>query len=136
MSDALAEAVQVDPSSITDEKVMKTLKEVVAANPDRIYEAPEHQLADDPSSCFYVHTDDLTGDPVAPGCLVGQVLNRLGLSLDRLAELEGHDAYQAVAALGLPLSDRTVDALGQVQNVQDSGQTWGEAYVRSMGEGI
>ncbi|MEU4920291.1 hypothetical protein AB0G29_13150 [Streptomyces parvus] len=134
MSDA--KTMQVDPMSITDEKVMKTLKEVVAGNPDRIYEAPEHQLADEPSACFYVHTDDLTNDPVSPGCLVGQVLNRLGLSLDRLAELEGHDAHQAVAALGLPLTDRTVNALGQVQHGQDSGQTWGEAYARSVGEGI
>ncbi|MYR95440.1 MULTISPECIES: hypothetical protein [unclassified Streptomyces] len=136
MSEASAKAVQVDPASITDEKVMQVLKEVVAENPDRVYDAPEHQLTDDSTTCFYVHTDDLTGEPVSPGCLVGQVLNRLGLPLHRLEELEGYDAPQAVTALGLPVSGRTLRVLGQAQQFQDSGKTWGEAYARTMGEGI
>ncbi|MEU9708016.1 hypothetical protein AB0E21_05295 [Streptomyces sp. NPDC047967] len=136
MSDGPGEDVQLDLTSITDEKVTKVLKEVVAENPDRVYEAPDHQLADATTTCFYVHTDDLTEEPVAPGCLVGQVLHRLGVPLEHLWELEGYDAHQAVAALGLPVSGRTLQLLGQAQAHQDSGKTWGEAYAFTMGEGI
>lgn len=96
----------------TDEQVMTTLREVVAENPDYVYESPD-RTADIP--CLYVHDDK-------PGCLVGHVLNRLGVELEDLSEYEGSDADKFVRP-GF-VSERAGRVLQHAQFEQDRGDAW------------
>jgi hypothetical protein len=115
-------------------KVMDTLRTVVAERPDYVYEAPE-ELVTDGASCFYVHGD-------APGCLVGQVLNRLGVPLTDMERYEGTGAYSllphVVELTGDPdAADDVATALTEAQYQQDQGVTWSKALelaTRRIGE--
>ncbi|MGW1859348.1 hypothetical protein [Streptomyces collinus] len=113
-------------------KVIETLREVVAEQPDYTYEAPAHMAGEGaPLSCFYVHVDG-NDEPDTPGCLVGHVLNRLGVPLDRLAMYEGTGAGGMVAAVldvtGHPDEvGNVVDVLAFTQDAQDNGSTWADA---------
>jgi hypothetical protein len=125
---------------LTDEKIMETLKAVVAESPDKVYAAPEHMVSLDYSgqptsmTCFYVHTDE-NGDRPTPGCLVGQVLNRLGVELDYLADREGTGADALGSGLGISVDARTLLAIAQDR--QDHGSTWGKALADAIeGEGV
>lgn len=114
----------------THEQVMKTLADVVAENPEKVYAAPEHMKSVDRDyplhnlSCFYVHTDEGGTNP-KPGCLVGAVLHRLGVSLEYLSKNEGRGAAVMTGELGLP--DETRSVLDHVQGRQDDGATWEQA---------
>lgn len=75
--------------------------------------------------CHYVHGPD------EPGCIVGNALHRLGVSLIALSEYEEKSAYQIVNGL---VADEIItcdnDAktlLILVQNKQDYGVSWGES---------
>jgi hypothetical protein len=78
--------------------------------------------------CHYVHYDD--GTPIA-GCIAGNVLNRLGVSLDALSDYE----TQPIKTVLINLTDAeevTFDSkvsllLSNAQCAQDGGQTWGDA---------
>lgn len=65
-----------------------------------------------------------------PGCIVGHVLVKAGVSQETLYQNEGTGAVSLVAKLqgsdqfrGTPLSN----ALSAAQSKQDNGSTWGEA---------
>lgn len=105
-------------SAITDEKIMATLREVVAERPEFIYQKP---LASEGNVavCRYVHGD-------VPGCLVGQVLHRLGVSLGTLSVHEGQPAHSLADTLDIG-SQAVRWALNAAQTAQDGGSTWGEA---------
>jgi hypothetical protein len=114
------------PITVPATKVLQTLREVVAERPEYEYKAPADMLSyEDSSMCFYVHGDQ-------PGCLVGHVLNRVGVPLSVLAQREGVGAYSVVPQVlnltGEPDDVATVqDVLTEVQYAQDQGATWGEA---------
>lgn len=115
-------------------KVLETLTAVATENPGYVYAAPEHQ-ASESLSCYYVHKDE-NGENVTPGCLVGKVLNVLGVSLEALSRYEGSGAYSVTATVlevtGQPDEIRAAhDALGIAQNAQDAGATWGDALERA-----
>jgi hypothetical protein len=118
-----------DYSSITDEQLMDTLRAVVAESPDKIYARPEHMPALASTTCFYVHTDT-DGAPEAPGCIVGTVLNRLGVPLEVLAEHEGDAAHKVLTELGIG-SWRTQTALRYAQSRQDAEGTWTSALAEA-----
>jgi hypothetical protein len=123
---------------ITEERFFHTLKEVVSASPDRVYKAPEHQRdLEILGSCFYVHTDAESGDPISAGCLIGLVLHRLGLPLEDMQQFEGVRAKSLLKEM-FPgtFSRRALEQITQAQSNQDDGDTWGEAYVRATGETI
>ncbi|MFE5092065.1 hypothetical protein ACFRCI_17125 [Streptomyces sp. NPDC056638] len=124
-----------DPSLITDEMVMKTLKEVVAEKPEYVYSVPEYQKNLGGVDCFYVHLDE-DGTPVSPGCVVGAVLHRLGVPLEVLRQEEGQPARTAVRRIGLSLSFGTRATLNGIQGKQDDGTPWGQAYAMITGETI
>ncbi|WP_145500924.1 hypothetical protein [Streptomyces sp. CFMR 7] len=130
----IAEAAKFNPSTITDEGVLATLKAVAGERPNYVYEAPEYQK-DEETQCFYVHTDE-TGEPVSAGCLVGAVLHRMGVPLSMLALHETKHASAVTRSLGIGLNRNTEIALNGVQDDQDSGATWGEALIRATGETI
>jgi hypothetical protein len=112
-------------------KVMDTLRTVVAERPDYVYEAPAEQVETGEGllSCFYVHG---AGAEAEPGCLVGHVLYRHGVSLVDLAAKEGAGAYNVTTELveltGEPgtVSD-VIGVLMRVQDAQDNGQPWARA---------
>ncbi|GAA1064712.1 hypothetical protein [Streptomyces asiaticus] len=110
---------------ITGEQLTAAIREVVAENPDRVYEAPQHMR--DGYSCYYVHTDE-DGNNTQAGCVVGQALCRLGVPLSRLAGLEGSTADYVVPET-TTLSDRdpAVAFANRVQEKQDLGATWADA---------
>ncbi|MGW2919501.1 hypothetical protein ACWDBF_16760 [Streptomyces angustmyceticus] len=121
---------------ITDELALKTLRDVVAERPEYVYSAPDH-MKDHPDSlsCFYVHKDE-DGSTVSAGCAVGVVLNRLGISLEQLAEEEGSTGYGVITRILPQLSPRTKDIFNDMQMRQDSGDPWGLAYAKATGETI
>lgn len=121
----------------SDDQVMNALREVVAENPDKVYQAPEHMksFSDDPS-CFYAHANESGGD-LKPGCVVGHVLHRLGVSLDDLTENEGLGAHAVVPALGIKgVSEEMGLILRRVQRLQDQGDSWGLAYEKVTGQPV
>ncbi|MFC8099414.1 hypothetical protein [Streptomyces sp. NPDC057363] len=124
--------------SVTDEQVKETLRQVVSERPEYIYSSPDHMQGHtgDPS-CFYVHRDnDEDRTPVSGGCVVGVVLQRLGVSLEELAKEEGNAALNSVPRLLSGLSSETVRMLDSIQSYQDQKTPWGMAYAQATGETI
>lgn len=113
-----------DLITVSDSMAIATLRDVVAERPEYIYEPPSGATAGATAAmCFYVHHID--SGPV-PGCLVGTVLHRLGVPLDKLAELEGCGAY-VVAGMTAYMSNDARCALARAQDAQDDGATWAVA---------
>lgn len=122
---------------ITDEDVVRTLREVVAERPDYVYERPAHMepiIGDDgdvAADCLYVHTspddaDDADdADDLTPGCLVGAVFHRLGVPLEDLATWEGRGGFDVAGEYGV--SYDLANALSDAQASQDGGKPWGVA---------
>lgn len=107
---------------ITDTQIISTLREVVAERPDYVYKAPAHMEGAISGACFYVHTDGGAGKP---GCIVGYVLNRLGVPLADLTVWEGTSALEVAAEFGV--SDEAARTLNHAQIVQDGGESWSAA---------
>jgi hypothetical protein len=112
-------------------KVLKTIDEVVAEfGPEYIY-TPR---AGTPWSCMYVH-DPEDGTKPTIGCLGGQVLNRLGVSVEVLAKREGvavtDFTHFNIVSLGDDLQAHERRAallvLRAAQIAQDAGKSWGFA---------
>lgn len=110
---------------VTAEQVVSTLREVVAERPDFVYSPPEAG-----SICKYVH-DGPEGEK--PGCVVGHVMNRLGVPLSELRKHEGTAAHALIETLlSFPTDDTTAQArtkylVNSCQRSQDSMLPWGEA---------
>jgi hypothetical protein len=91
-------------------------------------------------SCFYVHQ---TPKGEVPGCIVGQLLHRLGVPLEVLKKREGRSAWaifygdalfdegQADSPVRLE-GDYLARKIQAVQSAQDRGDPWGYA-VRNAG---
>lgn len=118
---------------VTDiEQVFDTLREVVAEQPENVYEKPE-EYVDAPNhiDCFYVHPGDTCG------CLIGHVYNRLGVPLSVLKRHEGRTASQVGRnVLQFPQdsdikSAEFLYALDAAQSEQDDGKTWDRALQRA-----
>lgn len=117
--------------TLSDEQVMNALRDVVAENPDKVYKAPE-SMRGYWGTCFYVHHNE--DGSKEPGCIVGTVLHRLGVSLDALQGQEGLQAMSATHGLGVKgLTDEARYTLRRVQRRQDRGDSWGAAYTAVTG---
>ncbi|MFI2031379.1 hypothetical protein [Streptomyces buecherae] len=116
--------------TITDDTLMKTLRQVVAENPAHVYEGPEYSERDD--DCLYVHRDE-AGAIEGPGCVMGHVLHRLGIPLEDLAQYEGLAIACVVGRLTSGISQGTEEILRRVQTLQDEGSSWAEAYELAAG---
>ncbi|WP_138958954.1 hypothetical protein [Streptomyces sp. YIM 121038] len=119
--------------SETDERLLEALRSVVKESPDRIYAKPEHMPGGETYSCFYVHSTE-DGDPSEPGCLVGAVLHRLGISLEDIARYEGEGAAVPLLQFFDDISISATNTFVSVQGLQDDGVSWGEAYRQTTGE--
>ncbi|MFE9442514.1 hypothetical protein ACFYO2_26765 [Streptomyces sp. NPDC006602] len=121
--------------NVTDAQVRETLHAVVSERPEFVYSSPEYMENDEGLSCFYVH-DDEDGNPVSAGCVVGVVLNRLGVPLEELKKHEGKTAAQMVKHVVTGATRSIGIVLSNVQFDQDEGASWGEAYAKATGETI
>lgn len=121
----------------TDAQIMETLREVVAERPEYTYSPPEYMVKEEDGNlaCFYVHQDE-EGEPVAAGCAIGVVLNRLGVPLPELGEHEGRTAVQLIRDVTEGVSRKSAAALSRMQEYQDEGDPWGTAYAKATGETI
>lgn len=126
-------------NTITDATIIDTLRAVVTEAPDTVYSVPAvMQITDEEGNssgrCYYVHRDE-EGNETA-GCLIGVVLNRLGVSLDTLREYENRPANTLVDLLGLNLSFSTGEFLRRAQNAQDRGAPWSTALAFAEGKPV
>lgn len=111
--------------TVSEADVINTLQTVVDERPDYVYARPAH-MPDALGLCRYVHTAE--GDPETrtPGCLVGQVLDRLGVPLEELERNEGAGAISVVPKF-IDTTSRAVEILADAQNYQDGGDSWSES---------
>lgn len=122
---------------LTDEEVHEHLKAIVAeAGRDFVYRPPTEAG----TSCYYAtysNTDALE-DATGPGCLIGQMLFRAGMTLYDLTRLDHVGSVRTLIANRiLVVSDRCGDVLARVQEFQDRGMSWGECldkFERDMAE--
>ena len=118
---------------LNDETLMSTLRSVIAAAPATVYAPPNHmRLSEIDPTCFYVHTDT-DGAAVAAGCVVGHVLNELGIPLSELMSHEGATAHNLLHAFAPDASAGTQDFFRSVQSRQDGGTPWGIALSKTEG---
>lgn len=117
----------------TKKDILTTLKAVVKESPDTVYKAPWHMDPERTGTCFYVHVD-VSGAPTGAGCVVGQVLHRLGVPLDTLRQVERLSASGALNALGQDGDSQLAVQLTEVQFRQDQGATWEAAYTAVFGK--
>ncbi len=109
---------------------------------DYTYERPNEFVG-----CLYVHdtkkevdgeTVDAPEEEWTPGCIVGYVLNKAGVTLAQLKEYEHNHAADVIANLQsdgiLEIDDASVDLLRSAQVKQDDRQDWGRAVITALGE--
>jgi hypothetical protein len=107
--------------TVSENTIYETTRAVVAESPERIYKAPEGSPYE-PGMCLYSHGD-------VPGCLVGQVLHRLGVPLAEFHKHEGQPAGVVMSSLiNIVGNDtRAGQFLDAAQGQQDSGEKWADA---------
>jgi len=121
-----ADFVALDPETQVQRALSVMSKVVDEAGRDHVYVKPDVL-----TGCRYVHG---IGSSQQPGCLIGHVLHRLGLSLADLHATDeggpdgGEDAAITDYGSRLGLHPVTVDVLAEAQGVQDDGTPWGGAY--------
>lgn len=126
-----------DTIALDFEKVKSLVEESIA---DR---GKDYVYAKEEGSCRYVHdvrskwdynTEDYDvefGD-ASPGCLVGDVLHRAGVSLGALYRVNTDGVQEAIGSLVYydilgTLEERTLNYLSNLQASQDRGAPWGLA---------
>lgn len=104
------------PPLLTGPRALELLREVVAEQPDFVYErVPVEDLG---PSCLYQFDGK-------PSCIVGQVLFRHGWSIGELAALDARRPLPAAHCLPSKLVDSDARAiLNEAQGFQDSGVPW------------
>jgi hypothetical protein len=107
---------------ITQEKFMSALRDAVAEKGDGYVYSRLDGYA---GMCLYVHDD-------GPGCIMGNALHRMGVSLEFLSSAEGEGITSVLEYLycrGIIGDYSTLDLerLSSIQAAQDCGSTWGKA---------
>ena len=103
------------------------LREVIAEKgEDYVYDSPIEPR----SRCLYVHDGQ-------PGCIVGHVLHRAGVSVEGLAGVEDWTPldHEVVPQFCGWAAEPALELLAAVQVEQDAGATWGEALRRALETG-
>jgi hypothetical protein len=62
-----------------------------------------------------------------PRCLVGHILDRLGVDMTQLGKYEGRNIVWAIGELQLDIESDAVNFLDDMQVGQDFNHTWGDA---------
>ena len=106
--------------TLTEEQIENSLREVASAQPDFVYERPE-----DSTSCLYFHGEE-------PGCIVGQVLAKHGVTAEMMQDTTKKSAYahntrwvgDLLKEDVIVTTNRGARMLRAVQASQDSGVPW------------
>ncbi|WP_103529497.1 hypothetical protein [Streptomyces sp. SM12] len=112
---------------VTDDEVMRVLREVVAERPEFVYTNPSGESGNpgvNTPTCFYVHGE-------VPGCVIGHLLHRLGVPLAVLRNLEHDHASAVIDEVMEGVTDAVVLALTGAQAAQDHGNPWSVALERA-----
>lgn len=113
--------------TLTAQQILDGLTEIAEANPDHKYQKPTED-----GLCLYFHGDE-------PGCIVGQLLAKHGVTGDQMREVDDAQGWmlneRAVGDLieaGIIDTDHEGYAMLTVaQKSQDDGNTWGEAVAEA-----
>lgn len=110
--------------ALTDKQVLTSLRSLVEENRDKVYQSPDVSGL---GLCYYVHQDD--AGTKSAGCIVGNLLNRLGVPLEALEGAETQGAHAAMAVVGVTGVSYPIRMfLRTLQSYQDRGMSWGEAF--------
>lgn len=122
------------------ESVRRLLREAVTERgKDYVYVSPYTGESGPGTVCYYVHDSrSEDGTPAAaPGCLVGLVLHKAGVSLDDLRGVGFQPADMALEDLRdaglLTFEPDLTSLLGRVQARQDNGEPWGPVVRDALG---
>ena len=127
----MSKSASVECRVYADEKVIASIRKVVAEKGEDYTYPPEEYVSGD--VCAYL-TYDEDGRPTGPSCIVGHVAVDLGINMAVLTEKEG---VMANGALAFYFSNTAALALTTAQMKQDSGASWGSAlreFERVMGQ--
>lgn len=118
--------------TFTSKDVLDKVIEIGNRFPDFVYTDQG-----DTHTCSYIHAGFRDPDEDNPlnfvpgqGCIVGQALRALGVTVDDLEEFDngGCSAGGALGRLiGFGAGYDNIKALNEIQNRQDLGKSWGEA---------
>jgi hypothetical protein len=104
--------------------VVALLGEIAAERPDYVYRPGKDG--------GYLYVDGV-GDDARPGCIVGHVFHRFGISLDYLSSCEGYFPDHITDGLyEITLTHAAGDVLITAMARQDHGRAWG--YVADIAE--
>jgi hypothetical protein len=111
--------------SIDANRALDLLREVVAdIGADHVYRHPDGKPAAEVGEiCRY----EVNG---SPACIVGHALNRAGVGVDALHEMDEYEDGAAIATVesdAVQIEPLARELLAVAQNKQDSGSTWGAA---------
>ena len=121
---------------ITVDDVRKGLTELVQEYGEDFRYTPKHKSESDSERCLYVWNGE-------PDCIVGKLLHRMGVPLERLQRADngpvGMPARELLHWLileGVLESDQEVQelayALDVAQSLQDDGSSWGVVLERTL----
>lgn len=92
----------------------------------------ETRSIDGDKGCFYSWDEE-------PDCLIAKVLHRLGISMNKLQNLDCANSDDMPIAIGSPiaqeitgLNEQVSGVLATAQRAQDQGFTWGSALDTTM----
>ena len=106
----------------TSADVVAQVRALAQERPDYVYQRP---LGNPETECSY-----LTGAD-GQGCIMGQALTRLGVSIEALSTIEGENVMAALPRLAVRTTPSDGWWLRAVQEQQDHGSTWGQAVRRA-----
>lgn len=113
--------------TLTIHNVIGEVRKLAAERPDFNYrEQPMEHPETRADQCSYVYAS--VGVTEGEGCIIGQALQRLGVSEETLLENDTVFASAFLLNLGVTETDLTSYRwIDRVQSLQDTGKTWGEA---------
>ena len=103
--------------NFTEKQFIKTVKGLIAKNPDFIY------IKNSAGGCSYTQENN------RPACLFGQALTNLGLSINNLRKFNCQE-YDIVSILtnNTNFSNKTIMWAIRLQELQDSNYRWGNLF--------
>jgi hypothetical protein len=106
--------------TLTAERALHLLREVVAERPDYVYRPPDDR------GCCYI--DRVTDEP---SCLIGHVLVRAGWTPSELRRANRSSVDDLPPALRRDISEEAACLLAEAQAVQDTKGTWAQALAEA-----
>ncbi|QCW22068.1 hypothetical protein SEA_YAKULT_64 [Gordonia phage Yakult] len=125
---------------LTLQQIEDEVRRLAEGRRDHKYEPLSRHAGDvnTKGTCRYVQWRDPVAQVDFCGCIFGWALNRLGVPVSRLLQVEGRDISNAIKDLDLvsPVDPHWGlsghwDWGGDVQGRQDEGRTWGYAVARA-----